>query len=659
MISASLWEENPYIIGSVIYEPKRLIDREEIFDFIKDNLSQNAKVILLHGQRRIGKSSVLTQIPNFVDLDNFVFIPLSLEGKSQKRLSEVLHDFARDILDNLDVSFHDVKVPTKNTLQETPQAFANEFLTQIYEKLNDKNLVLLIDEFDVLGDYSQDTAITHFFPYLKFIVDKHRKLYVIPVVGRRLDDMPNLLSLFRQAPNHEIGLLDRKSAEELIIKPAQGVLEYDPEAINAILELSAGHPYFTQVICFALFSHARDEQRWRVTRQDVEKIIDEAIEFGEGGLAWFRDGLPIPERLVFSAVAEAQQAKPATNGTYAATVQDIEAWDLLQQYGVLMTEAFYTAQERLIQANYLEITELSKLPVSPYYYRVTVELVRRWLVKRYSFRRELWQLEKISPEAQRIYEIANIHRRHGDIVNALNFYEQALGLNPNHFSALFELAEGYLDIENYAEAVEHYTRGYQIDPFRTEDKLVQALLGYARQLKAQGKYEFAKERYSQALALQPDNTLIQAALNGLEREEWLSDAIAKSISGQTLLVNDQGININQGITLDNIGVGEVSGMVANSIEQLEDTQEPDNAQLATLLKELQAAIEADADLAPEDKAEVMAQMIALAKAGKNPEKVELHRMAKRALWILRGTLAGLPNSAQLVQQIAELLDVKG
>lgn len=51
---------NPYIIGRSIDEPELLFGRESLFRFIKENLSNNQRVILLHGQRRIGKSSCIT-----------------------------------------------------------------------------------------------------------------------------------------------------------------------------------------------------------------------------------------------------------------------------------------------------------------------------------------------------------------------------------------------------------------------------------------------------------------------------------------------------------------------------------------------------------------------------------------------------------------------
>ncbi|MUG98774.1 hypothetical protein F7734_43380 [Scytonema sp. UIC 10036] len=100
-----------------------------------------------------------------------------------------------------------------------------------------------------------------FFRYLQSLLKQQTKLVVIPVVGRAKDDFQNLFQLFNSPPYQEIGLLNELSARRLITRPAQGLLEYNEDAIKAILKLSAGHPYFTQSICFNLFIQATMEEK--------------------------------------------------------------------------------------------------------------------------------------------------------------------------------------------------------------------------------------------------------------------------------------------------------------------------------------------------------------------------------------------------------------
>ncbi|NEP81285.1 MAG: NACHT domain-containing protein [Okeania sp. SIO3B3] len=508
--------KNPYIIGRPIYEKELFFGRDNLFNFIGANLNNDAKVILLQGQRRIGKSSVLHQIPNFLGGDKFVFVYFDLQDKANLTLAEVLEKLATEIIINLPLKSDNIKLPLKTDLEENTEIFSQFFLPQVFQNLGDKNLVLLLDEFDVLSNYNPASAIRHFFPYLQSIISNHQQFFIIPVVGRRLDEMENLLNLFRKAPNQKIDLLDEESATQLITKPAEGVLEYEEDAIAAILELSAGHPYFTQVICFQIFQQAEAEENWQVKSADVDKmIVDRAIESAEGGLTWFRDGLPIPERVIFSAVAEAQRIEAMKP---AQVVKD--SLTLLKEHGVVLTEYLSQAADRLVEWGFLDLVESSesswdKVPR----YKVKIELVRRWLLKRYSLRVEIQELENVSSEANHIYDklARDLRQKSVTLTDVIARCKQVLKINPNHFQALFELAKTYLKAENFSKAAEFYQRGYKVNPIWAEDGLVKSLLGYGQKLMEERKRGIAKEQLEKVLNLDPDNALAQEILKEIEQ----------------------------------------------------------------------------------------------------------------------------------------------
>ena len=108
-------------------------------------------------------------------------------------------------------------------------------------------------------------------------------------------------------------------------------------------------------------------------------------------------------------------------------------------------------------------------------------------------------------------------------------------------------------------------------------------------------------------------------------------------------------------TMTGVALGQISGAVTNSIGQLQSANTPEATQLATLLEQLQSAIEHESHLAPEDKAEAMEQVKTLAEAGQKPEDNALQKAAKTALKILKGTIAGLPDAAKLVESCVKLL----
>jgi uncharacterized protein YjbI with pentapeptide repeats len=126
--------------------------------------------------------------------------------------------------------------------------------------------------------------------------------------------------------------------------------------------------------------------------------------------------------------------------------------------------------------------------------------------------------------------------------------------------------------------------------------------------------------------------------------------------------NDSSRNINIG----NIGgdfnasgqalnVGEISGKVTNTINQLPPAPAPQHPGIKELLMQLQAAIESEKDLTQEDKAEALEQVKALAEAGKNPQEEPKQKAARTALKILKGTTTGLPATATIVEAVSKLL----
>ncbi|MEG4961576.1 MULTISPECIES: hypothetical protein [unclassified Microcoleus] len=104
-----------------------------------------------------------------------------------------------------------------------------------------------------------------------------------------------------------------------------------------------------------------------------------------------------------------------------------------------------------------------------------------------------------------------------------------------------------------------------------------------------------------------------------------------------------------------LSLGDISGTVANTINQLSDSAKPDEPGIKELLTELQTAIEAETNLSDDDKAEALEQVKALAEVGKNPQESTMHKAGKTAMKILKGTIAGLPSAATLVEACSKLL----
>ncbi|MDB9523852.1 ABC transporter substrate-binding protein [Dolichospermum circinale CS-1225] len=394
MITSNL-HRNPYIIGRPIGYRESLFGRESIFQLVQENLQQSQQLLLLYGQRRIGKSSIILSIPQqLAEVNEFVFVTFDLSFYSQDPWSSILAALAQAIVDNLELETS-ISPPKTTELELEINIFERQFLPQVYQQLENKNLVLLLDEFDAL--ISQDleslaieTFTKKIFRRLSDITKRNNKLFIVVSIGEHLASTLNILKIFEDVPKIEIGLLDKDSTKELITKPAQGVLEYEEEAIKAIFNLSAGHPYCTQIICFAIFSRAREQNSFKITSADVEKIVDTAIEIGEAGLSWFWCAFSIPEQVVFSAIAQAQET--GKNYLKLLEIQGIDAKNQL----------INQARKQLLDNGFLDATGE----------KIKVELVRRWIIKRYPLQDQIGQFrefeEKKIPNQKEMIQLPEI-----------------------------------------------------------------------------------------------------------------------------------------------------------------------------------------------------------------------------------------------------------
>ena len=490
---------NPYIIGTPIRDTEKFFGREGLFSVIEDNLQQNVQLILLYGQRRIGKSSVLKQIPKKISINEFVFINFDFQQTEQLSTPEILRLIAIGIIEELytnqEFLFH-----LAENIKTNIEIFSRDFLPEVYKQIGNKKLVFLWDEFDVLSETNTESNsdTRNFCDYITQLLEKNTKLFIILVLGRHLSKLPKLLSLLRQAPCKEIALLDEDNAERLITKPAEGVLQYEKEAIEKILNLSAGNPYFTQVICFTIYNLARDRYQnnrindsFNITNQDVESIVNLAIELAEAGLSWFWDGLTSEQQVILSAAAKAQKIAIEQNEPVPES-----PLTLLRSYGIFIESLTQVANE-LAKYGFLDNTER----------RVKIELVRRWLVQKHRLQDEISLLEKIEEEnVNNLLTVADaLHKQ--DNVQAFQIYEQALKLNPNNFRTVMYLAQEYLQTKNINKAFELYNRAYQFYSINNRQELIlQPLLTLSKIYLQEENFERALEIYTLAYEIDRENT---------------------------------------------------------------------------------------------------------------------------------------------------------
>lgn len=265
--------KNPYVAGPPL-DPRRskavFIGREHTFDQIVNQLrgkfQQN--ILVVHGQRRTGKTSLLLQLcydrlkppyyPVFLDMQSFADVgTYSFFYKMARQITEVLaeHDMNMQVL------------PRRAFLEGGFDIF-NQFLDTVESHLQGGYLVLMLDEFEELEQRVRNGKIDpDIFSYLRSQMQHRNSIIFIFAGTHRLEELSKdyFGIFFNAAIYHEIGSLEGREAEALIRQPVASVISYEDRAVNRILHATNNHPYFVQLICYHLVNLMNREERNTVT----------------------------------------------------------------------------------------------------------------------------------------------------------------------------------------------------------------------------------------------------------------------------------------------------------------------------------------------------------------------------------------------------------
>lgn len=302
---------NPYIFGSPVKTKDMFFGRDDVFAFLKEHLvgTYQDNVIMLYGQRRTGKTSLLYQILNHDYLtETHVPVLISLEGLQDfQSNAQVFLEIARRIAATLRL-----RAPRADLFDATNSYFRYKFLEhQVKPHLNHRKLLLMLDEYEVLEACVENpqTAVSPvLFQQLRYLMQHYDWLSFLLVGSYKLEELEaGYWKEFTGTMYHTISFLDRSSAQALIEHPARKFgVHYTPDAVERLLDLSGNHPYFLQSLC--RFAYAHGTPKGEITRQDVDLAVQPCIEAIRNGFeSIWRDVQP-EEKLILSAVAELESA---------------------------------------------------------------------------------------------------------------------------------------------------------------------------------------------------------------------------------------------------------------------------------------------------------------------------------------------------------------
>ena len=288
-----------YASSGPVHDESMFFGRDELIKSMADTIEKSrAKCILLFGQKRSGKSSVLYHVNEKLKAsDKFITIKFSIGDLIGSEMTDFA--FFYKICREIENYFLDLPgTPSKpapevppivfEDFRELPFIHFDGFLNQLRRNLlrtpgwRNHQIVLCIDEFSYLYTAIQRGTLSRdFMKTWKSVLE--RGAFKAILVGQ--DVMPKFKSAF---PN-EFGVTEdirlpflddaaaRALAEQPIWDQARNESRYIGDAVDGILEWTGKNPYYMQMFCARLVDRMNANKYSKATRLDVDAVAHEMV----------------------------------------------------------------------------------------------------------------------------------------------------------------------------------------------------------------------------------------------------------------------------------------------------------------------------------------------------------------------------------------------
>ena len=276
--------EQPYDLEPVS-TTQELIGRSEILGELRD-LALGARVgnAFVTGQKRVGKTSIALTLRSALGEDPDLVVAYLEAGafvspSGAKTVTQMGRIVCEEILVR-DPRFEGIEIPSfEDTL-----APLRSFIGKLRARVPKLRVLVIIDEFDELPLelYRRGPAGDALFLSLRTLAGQAHIGFVF-VGGEKMDPIVDAqgdsLNKFK---NHPVSYFDRERHWEdfceLVRSPVSSWLEITDEAILALFEMTAGHPYFTKMVCAEMFKLMKRRHDAHATGDEIALAEDAAIE---------------------------------------------------------------------------------------------------------------------------------------------------------------------------------------------------------------------------------------------------------------------------------------------------------------------------------------------------------------------------------------------
>jgi hypothetical protein len=304
--------KNPYIVGNPIRDKGMFFGRLDEFLYIKMKFTseEGGGLIVLCGARRSGKTSILFQVRDGRLGPGFLPVLIDMQSMTMKDDRDFLMKLAGEIATAVDDDMVTERV-SRMAVDDNPFTAFEDLVQLINQRLGGKRLVLMFDEYELFETHIDSGAITKNILNLLASLIEHKSVFVLFTGSDKLEarNRPYWSVFLAKATYRRISFLSKRDTLRLVVEPLQNEVRYAEEVPDRVYALTAGQPFYTQVICQALVDRLNELRKYEIGPDDIEGVVGEIIENPLPQMIFSWNALGGSGKLVLSVIAEITKAR--------------------------------------------------------------------------------------------------------------------------------------------------------------------------------------------------------------------------------------------------------------------------------------------------------------------------------------------------------------
>jgi len=245
----------------------------------KISTSKSMPMLLIRGQRRVGKTSLLRFLPDLLG-SRFRVITQDVQSEVGNDVIAWLKDLRHRINEGIGISESEEWQPPEDWL-EAWTALSTHL--EAVSKGQDYKIILAFDEYEKLHEYAfgkDPRKAAQLLGAMRSFSQRQENVAFMFIGAAFFTELenPNWGEYFVQSVHLPVGYLNKADSLQLITQPNETFsIRYPAGVPEQMYDLTQGHPALLQRICKELVDIANKEGRHQLTQADLDRVIAEKI----------------------------------------------------------------------------------------------------------------------------------------------------------------------------------------------------------------------------------------------------------------------------------------------------------------------------------------------------------------------------------------------